>query len=429
MSNLSLIHWYVWLPLVLVLLIVWIAAVLNKYIRLMLNIIRDTPPALLFAPLDFDRLEGLPVRFRAYDGTLLRGMFVTSDLFREKKHADSSCVSFLTNPEELRKKKSLSRQSRGVIIFCHEFGSDQYSYSRYCKPLLEAGFDIFTFDFRSHGQSSSLPRYQPRLWCSDKEVSDVLGAIHLVAGKLRKSGQKPEIGLFGISRGAAAAILAAWQDRRENRVKAVLSDGLFCTDITMESMMKKWAHIFARVRFVYENHHPLFWPFLRWLLVRRATSKFGCRFPSVRKALLHLENTPTFLIHGEKDSYIKSEQAQTLYDLSQTPRYLWIVPEARHNQAVMVAPQPYAGRTVAFFTKYLSSKIPDSLLEFASSDEESFAFFLKEENQSLGIPAGKVETDVGKKVAKTSDHSSSVLRGENHPVPPQTIRKKTASLP
>jgi len=112
MSDLSLIHWYVWLPLVLVLLIVWIAAVLNKYIRLMLNIIRDTPPALLFAPLDFDRLEGLPVRFRAYDGTMLRGMFVTSDLFQEKKHADSSCDSVLPHLHVQRGKNYLSRQSR-----------------------------------------------------------------------------------------------------------------------------------------------------------------------------------------------------------------------------------------------------------------------------------------------------------------------------
>ncbi len=33
--------------------------------------------------------------------------------------------------------------------------------------------------------------------------------------------------------------------------------------------------------------------------------------------------------------------------------FLWLVPKARHNKAVMVAPELYSQRTVAFFQQYL----------------------------------------------------------------------------
>jgi len=36
------------------------AAILGRYIRIMLNILADTPPPLSMGPLDFQRLEGEP---------------------------------------------------------------------------------------------------------------------------------------------------------------------------------------------------------------------------------------------------------------------------------------------------------------------------------------------------------------------------------
>ena len=60
--------------------------------------------------------------------------------------------------------------------------------------------------------------------------------------------------------------------------------------------MKKWVHIFARVRFVYENHPASFWHFIRWLLLIFARVRFKCRFPSVRKMVGRLPAVPIFLI-------------------------------------------------------------------------------------------------------------------------------------
>ena len=64
------------------------------------------------------------------------------------------------------------------------------------------------------------------------------------------------------------------------------------------------------------NHPPAFWRFLRWLAFRNAQKHFGCRFPSVRKALVRLGPRPILLIHGERDGFIPVSQSQLLFDLA-----------------------------------------------------------------------------------------------------------------
>lgn len=321
--------------------------ILRKYVKLMLNIIRDTPPPLAMGPCDFQRIDGKKVVFRAFDNLNLRGMFL------------------------------FSRQApaRGMVLFAHEFSSDMYSCARYCRPLLTAGYDVFSFDFRGHGDSSGEPGYQPRQWPSDREVNDMLGAIAYVEDWLERHGRPVEIGLFGISRGAGAAIMAA---QNNPAVKAIISDGAFSSDTTLEYLMRRWAYIFAKVRFVYENHPPQFWRFLRWLLFRECRRKLNCSFPSVRKALKHMAPDKAILfIHGERDSYIPVEQSQLLYNLAPGPKSLWIVPGAKHNQSVVVKPDYYAARTVTFFDEYLAgaakSRVEGAVPELSAIENDPSA--------------------------------------------------------
>jgi len=307
-------------------LLTFLILLLRKYVTICLNIFIDTPPPLSMGPLDFQRLVGEEVRFRSFDGTNLRGMLL-------------QCPN--------------RSDYRGTIVFCHEYGSDMYSCARYARPLIENGFDIFTFDFRGHGESSSRGRYRPLQWPSDKELEDVLGATAHIESMLSAKGKPVEIGLFGISRGAGAGLLAASSDPN---IKAVVCDGAFCTDTTVIALMRRWAHIFARVKLVYEHHGELFWRTLQWLMFRFAQPKMGCKYPSVSTALKEMQPRPIFFIHGERDSYIRVNQTRYLYEQAPSPKYLWIVPEAKHNQSVIIEPTDYAVRTVAFFRRHLAEE-------------------------------------------------------------------------
>lgn len=307
----------------LVSLLICVCWLLTYYIRICLNIFSDTPPPLSMNPVDFQPLEGEIIRFRSYDGTSLRGMHLTA-------------------PRGVPYK--------GTIVFCHEYGSDMYSCARYTRPLLEVGYNVFTFDYRAHGQSSGKD-YTPLQWPSDKELGDTMGACAHVEATLRAEGREASIGLFGISRGAGAGLLAAAADPN---IKAVVTDGAFSTETTLTALMKRWAHIFATVKLVYQNHPPAFWNFLCWVLMRFAQPKLKRRFPSVRKALRDMQPRPVFFIHGERDSYIRVDQTELLHETAPSPKYLWIVAKAKHNQAVVTEPRAYAARTIAFFDKHLA---------------------------------------------------------------------------
>ena len=241
-----------------------------------------------------------------------------------------------------------------MVVFGHEFGSDRTSCLRYCRPLLDAGYDVFAFDFRGHGLSAPEEGYRPRQWPSDRERADMLGAIVFVSEYLEQHDRPRGIGLFGISRGGGAAILAAAE---VDNVRAIVTDGAFSSDTTLEYLMRRFATIFARIRVVAKNHPPVFWRFLRWLLFRECHRKFGCRFPSVRKAVVRMGAKPILLIHGEKDSYIPIAQSQMLYDLAPGPKALWIVPGAKHNQSVIVRPEEYARRLTSFFDEHLTGSM------------------------------------------------------------------------
>jgi uncharacterized protein len=338
-------HWAVLvIALTCVSILVFMALVLAKYVRICLNIFVDTPPPLAAGRLDFTPLHGEMVRFRSFDGTSLRGMHLHPANRTEYK---------------------------GTILFCHEYGSDMFSCARYARPLIEAGFDVFTFDYRGHGDSSNRSRYKPLQWPSDKEQQDTLGALAYVEAALTAEGKSPNVGIFGISRGAGAALLAACSTPN---VKAILCDGVFSTELTIISFMKRWAHIFASVKLVYEHHTERFWGFLYWLLIRFAQPKLACRYPSVHKALMEMKKCPIMMIYGQRDTYIREDQVTSLNATAPEPKYLWVVKGAKHNQAAIVAPKQYAARSIAFFRKYLAEEnVSESEIQNPTESETEVA--------------------------------------------------------
>jgi uncharacterized protein len=76
----------------------------------------------------------------------------------------------------------------------------------------------------------------------------------------------------------------------------------------------------------------------------------------VEKAAAKL-NRPLLMIHGEGDTYIKPDMARTLFERATgAPKKLWIVPKAKHNQALHVAGDEYARTVVQFFDAHLAEQ-------------------------------------------------------------------------
>ncbi|MEE9296810.1 MAG: alpha/beta fold hydrolase [Phycisphaerae bacterium] len=325
----------------LVLLVVIPAVVIRKYVLVALNIIDDVAPPVWPESREAVPTEGESVSFSAFDGHALGGTMLPAEAGVPKK---------------------------GAVIFAHEFGVDRWSCYRYALPLRRAGYEVFAFDFRGHGQSPGEKGYKPRQFPSDREQFDMLGAIGFVEDYLEHQGRPREVGLVGLSRGGGAAILASVG---VESVKAIAVDGAFSSDTVLEYLLKKWACIFAKLRVVYENHPPAFWRFLRWRVMVQAEKTFHCHYPSVRNALRRIGDVPIFFIHGERDTYIPVEQAQILYSQAVGPKYLWTVPGARHNQSVNVQPEEYGRRLAAFFDRHLAGCDSPAVLDHAALSDLS----------------------------------------------------------
>jgi uncharacterized protein len=260
----------------------------------------------------------------------------------------------LTTPEGLLLRgcylRTTAPRRRGVILFGLEFGCNRWACVPYTHFLRSAGYDIFSFEPRSQGESDRQPEYEPLQWVTGFEVRDFQTALAYL--KARPDADPKGIGFFGISKGGGAGILAAAGDPF---VRCFVTDGIFATHTTMVPYMRKWASIYI-YRFGLHGILPdwVFGIFARACL-RRIRESRGLRFPHLEYAIPQLAPRPLLMIHGGADTYIKPAMAKALFNLAREPREFWLVEGAKHNQALQLANGEYQRRVLTFFEQHLAS--------------------------------------------------------------------------
>jgi len=289
-----------------------------KYVPHLVRIFQVKP--LFIVPKGQPTDDAEPVTFPAADGLTLRGCYVRT-------------------PAPARK---------GVILFGLEFGSDRWACRQYCDPLLAAGYDIFTYEPRNQGDSDKDAAYEPLQWVTDKDTADLAAALKYL--RARPDADPAGIGLFGISKGGSTGFIAAAGDPG---IRCVATDGAYATYTTLVPYMQKFIKIYS-TRVAMQKALPTwFYGLLGLSGVRTVARNRGVTYPSVEKAVGRLRQ-PLLMIHGEGDTYIKPEMAKALFERAKGPKELWVVPKAKHNQALHVAGDEYHRRVVEFFDRHLA---------------------------------------------------------------------------
>lgn len=257
------------------------------------------------------------------------------------------------------------RRARGLIIFCPEMSGSHWSAPVYCEGLCRAGFDVFAFDFRNQGESDHLPGYDPLHWVTEYEVTDVLAAIAFA--RQRGGLSHLPIGLFGISRGGGAALIAA---ARSRDVRCIACEGAFATETMHEYYTERWAALYIPpwlMRLIPRWHLRQTLTLGRWMSQLRR----NCRYAAFDRWLPNLCNRPLLLITGGRDTYVHPEIAERMSRaIGSSQAQVWHVPEARHNAARRVAPEDYDRRLVEFFS-CLSPESAAAEVERRALDNES----------------------------------------------------------
>jgi uncharacterized protein len=239
-------------------------------------------------------------------------------------------------------------QRKGVVVFGIEFGSDVWSCRSYCEPLIAAGYDVFAFEPHNQGKSDAIADYDPLQWITQHEIDDALAALQYV--KSRVDSDTP-IGWFGISKGANAGLAAMANDKS---LKCAVSDGAFGMVSVMVPYMRHWIGIYNSDYMTHGLLPGWFYAEIAKAGIRRVGRRRKVRFYHLERDMPKVDR-PILMIHGEADSYIKQEMARTLFRRATGVKDFWVVPKARHNQAISVAGDEYAKRVIGFFDAHLAN--------------------------------------------------------------------------
>ena len=240
---------------------------------------------------------------------------------------------------------------RGVLLFGLEFGSNRWACGPYVEYLRAAGYDVFTWEPRNQGDSDRQEGFEPLQWVTDREVADCQAALDYL--KRRPDADPRGVGLYGLSKGANAGLVVAARDRS---IRCAVTDGAFAHYSVMVPYMRVWFSI-------YNPHRPLHGLIGAWYFgtvartaVRELGRERGVRFPDLEAAVRRLAPRPLLMIHGGADSYIKPVMARALFRYARRPKELWVVPDAKHNQAPHVAGTEYRRRVLEFFDRHLAGE-------------------------------------------------------------------------
>jgi fermentation-respiration switch protein FrsA (DUF1100 family) len=198
------------------------------------------------------------------------------------------------------------------------------------QRLVAHNYDVFTFDFRAHGESGGT-HYS----LGEFETRDVAGAVAYLQGHGYAT-----LGVIGWSMGAATALLAAPD---QPALRAVVADSAFA-DLGLLLDKQLW-HV-----------QPLM-EFLRPGMTLAARTLYNIDIDQNRpaQAVARLGQRPLLLIHGTADTQIPVEHAHLIEAAAAgNPHFQsWILPGVNHVLAFRTDPDEYMRRVLAFFDQNL----------------------------------------------------------------------------
>jgi pimeloyl-ACP methyl ester carboxylesterase len=139
-------------------------------------------------------------------------------------------------------------------------------------------------------------------------------------------------------------------------VRCCVTDGMFATYSTVVPYMRHWVRIYIQSYLLQGLLPSWYYGLVGAAAMRRIERERRCRFPHLEGALRRLAPRPLFMIHGEADSYIRRDMAASLFACAREPKEFWLVPGAKHNQALELCGNEYRQRVLAFFEQHLAGK-------------------------------------------------------------------------
>jgi uncharacterized protein len=220
-----------------------------------------------------------------------------------------------------------------TVIVCHGFSSRQDNLLPLVDALNAAGYNVLTYDARHPSTGDGVYTTFGIL-----EHLDLISAIDYLVE--RPDVDPDRIGVYGLSLGAAAVILAAAEDER---IRAVVAEAGFSDASNVIST--SFEHFIGLPAFPFA-------PATQWVAERRA----GLRLKDAQAVdvIDAISPRPILLIHGLDDDAVPPDHSERLYAAAREPKEVWFVPDAGHGGVRDIEGDSYDRRIIAFFEAALA---------------------------------------------------------------------------
>lgn len=218
------------------------------------------------------------------------------------------------------------------IAVCHGHPFNRSWMLEWVRLLHPAGFNLLLFDFRAHGESEGTIC---TLGC--EEAQDVLAAVDTMRARPEMAGLP--VGVFGLSMGGVAALLAA---ARDPGIRAVATHGAFAT---LERAIARRCLVMAGPLAPAVRPCATWWGG-RWLPA-------SPREIAPVEAIGRIAPRPVLLLHGSRDLIIDPRDAELLERASGGCAERVPLPHSWHAGVHAADRSLYERRLVGFFRKWL----------------------------------------------------------------------------
>lgn len=223
------------------------------------------------------------------------------------------------------------RAGAGAVLLLHGMGGNRASMLARADFLHQAGFTILAPDFQAHGESPGRHITFGELESFDAEAA--LAFLHSAAPGER-------VGVIGVSMGGAATLVGA----KPLPVDALVLESVYPTfDDAVSDRLHVWL---GPLGFLGSAVAPA--------LIGLVAPRIGVDRNRLRPidAIRRVEE-PLLLIAGTEDQYTKLDESRALFANAQSPKQIWEVRGAGHEDIYDFSPAEYERRVGDFLTSHL----------------------------------------------------------------------------
>lgn len=233
---------------------------------------------------------------------------------------------------------AVGRPGAGAVLLLHGMGGNRANMLARADFLHQAGFTILAPDFQAHGESPGR-----HITFGALESLDAAAALAF----LRSAAPGERVGIIGISMGGAATLVGA----KPLAVDALVLESVYPTfDDAVTDRLQTWLGPFG---FLGNAVAPM--------LIHLVAPRIGVDPDRLRPidAIARVEG-PLLLIAGTEDPYTRLNESRTLFSRAQSPKEIWEVHGAGHEDIHAFSPLEYERRVGGFLVAHLRGPVVSS---------------------------------------------------------------------